>query len=171
MTGAPYQLALHPAFERDLQDLAAEAGRNPAGEARRLLMVTLSALEAVRDGTIPVRPLDQMSSYPDLSDCNKVYIQTDPNAKPKYRLVWRERASDTPGEPPVRQVIQLGERELGSVYHLAGQRLGRPAGVSMDELMEPQRTDIAAKLSSLSQPQPQPQPQPQQRTSSLNMDY
>ena len=166
MTGAPFQLALHPAFERDLQNLATAAGRNPTGEARRLLMVTLSALEAIRDGTMPVRPLEQMSSYPDLSDCNKVYIQTDPETKPKYRLVWRERPPETPGEAPVRQVIQLGERELGSVYHLAGQRLGRPAGVTMEELMEPQRADMAAKLSSLSQ-----SAQPRQRNNSLNMDY
>lgn len=153
MTGAPFQLALHPAFERDLQDLATTAGRNPAGEARRLLMVTLSALEAIRDGTIPVRQLEQMGSYPDLSDCNKVYIQTDPDSKPKYRLVWRERPPDGPGDAPVRQVIQLGERELGSVYHLAGQRLGRPAGVTLDELLEPQRADMAAKLSGLSEMQ------------------
>lgn len=166
MTGASFQLALHPAFERDLQNLATAAGRNPTGEARRLLMVTLSALEAIRDGTMPVRPLEQMSSYPDLSDCNKVYIQTDPETKPKYRLVWRERPPETPGEAPVRQVIQLGERELGSVYHLAGQRLGRPAGVTMEELMEPQRADMAAKLSSLSQAA-----QPRQRNNSLNMDY
>lgn len=151
MTGVPFQLVLHPAFERDLQDLATEAGRNPTGEARRLLLVTLSALQAVKDGTIPVRPLEQMGSYPDLSDCNKVYIQTDPDSKPKYRLVWRERPPEEPGGIATREVIQLGARELGSVYHLAGQRLGRPAGVSLEELREPERTDTAAKLSNLSQ--------------------
>lgn len=154
MAGAPYDLSLHPEFERDLQSLAADAGRNPTGESRRLLMVTLNALEAIRDGTIPERRLDQMSTYPDLSDCNKVYIQTDPNDKPKYRLVWRELPAGEPGGRPVRQVIQLGTRELGSVYHLAGQRLGRPAGVSLEELLEPERTDIAAKVSSLSDRQP-----------------
>lgn len=151
MTGVPFQLALHPAFERDLQDLAAEAGRNPTGEARRLLMVTLSALQAIKEGTIPVRPLEQLGSYPDLSDCNKVYIQTDPDNKPKYRLVWREHPAEEPGGPATREVIQLGARELGSVYHLAGQRLGRPAGVSLEELREPEREETAAKLAALSQ--------------------
>ncbi|PZU04581.1 MAG: hypothetical protein DI630_00200 [Gordonia sp. (in: high G+C Gram-positive bacteria)] len=154
MASSPFELALHPAFERDLQSLASTAGRNPTSESRRLLMVTLSALEAIRDGTIPVRPLEQMSTYPDLSDCNKVYIQTDPDSKPRYRLVWRERPPEEPGGKPVREVIQLGERELGSVYHLAGQRLGRPSGVSLDELVEPERNDIAAKLTSLSNNQP-----------------
>lgn len=158
MAGAPFELAMHPAFERDLQSLASTAGRNPTGEARRLLVITLSALAAIRDGTIPVRPLEQLGSYPDLSDCNKVYIQTDPDAKPRYRLVWRERPSEEPGGTPVREVIQLGERELGSVYHLAGQRLGRPSGVTLDELLEPERNDIAAKLSELSDLQPRTAP-------------
>lgn len=154
MAGAPFELALHPAFERDLQSLATAAARNPTGESRRLLTVTLSALAAIRDGEIPVRPLERMNSYPDLSDCNKVYIQTDPDSKPKYRLVWRERAAEEAGGTPVREVIQLGERELGSVYQLAGQRLGRPSGVTLDELMEPERKDIAAKIANLSDAQP-----------------
>lgn len=149
MAGAPFELALHPAFERDLQSLATAAARNPTGESRRLLTVTLSALAAIRDGEIPVRPLERMNSYPDLSDCNKVYIQTDPEQKPKYRLVWRERAAEEAGGTPVREVIQLGERELGSVYQLAGQRLGRPSGVTLDDLMEPERKDIATKLLNL----------------------
>lgn len=156
MTGEQFHLSLHPAFERDLQDLAAKAGRNPSGEDHRLLRVTLSALQAIQAGTIPVRPLEQMSSYPDLSDCNKVYIQTDPDSKPKYRLVWRERAPEEPGGTAVRQVIQLGERELGQVYHLAGQRLGRPAGVTLDELLEPDRKDIAATLAQVRQHNPTP---------------
>lgn len=153
MAGPRYQLALHPAFERDLQNLASAAGRNPTGEARRLLLVTLGALEAIRDGKIPVRPLEQMGSYPDLSDCNKVYIQTDPDTKPKYRLIWREKAPEEPGQPPVRQVIQLGERELGSVYHLAGQRLGRPPGVTLEQLAQSQAADITSKLAGLSEMQ------------------
>lgn len=149
MAGSPFELALHPAFERDLQSLATAAARNPTGESRRLLTVTLSALAAIRDGEIPVRPLERMGSYPDLSDCNKVYIQTDPDSKPKYRLVWRERPADEAGGTPIREVIQLGERELGSVYHLTGQRLGRPSGVSLDELLRADRDTIATKLLNL----------------------
>lgn len=103
----------------------------------------------MRDGMIPERPLEQMGSYPDLSDCNKVYIQTDPDSKPKFRLVWRELPVSEPGGQPVREAIQLGARELDSVYHLAGQRLGRPAGVILAELREPERADMAAKLTAL----------------------
>lgn len=153
MAGTPFQLALHPAFERDLRDLASVAENNPSGEGSRLLRVTLGALQAIRDGAIPVRSIEQMRSYPDLSDCNKVYIQTDPDAKPKYRLVWRELPAEGRGESPMRQVIQLGDRERGAVYHLAGQRLGRPAGVTLDELLEPERAAVAEKVSALSRSQ------------------
>ncbi|WP_424863085.1 hypothetical protein [Streptomyces sp. MMS24-I29] len=75
-----------------------------------------------------------MPSYPDLSDCETTYVGADPTRKPSHRVVWRETLPETPGGTPLREVIAVGERANGAAYHIAGQRLGRPVGVTLIEL-------------------------------------
>ena len=79
-------------------------------------------------------PLEYMPTYPDLSDCETTYVGSDPNRKPSHRLVWRERIPESPDQPIIREVIALGERNAGQAYYLAGQRLGRPVGLTLAEL-------------------------------------
>ena len=122
--------------EPDLQRLHSAAVRNPHGPEDRLLRVTLNALAAIKSGAPSTHSLEYMPTYPDLSDCETSYIGTDPNTRPSHRLVWRERVPEDPREPAVREIIALGERDNGQVYHLAGQRLGRPVGFTLDQLAE-----------------------------------
>lgn len=63
----------------------------------------------------------------DLSDCRKIYFDTDNNQKPRYRLVYRL----TPNE--VRAVaveaVAVGERRSLDAYVRAAKSLGRlPSG-------------------------------------------
>lgn len=127
----------------DLQRLYAQSLNNPGGQEARLLTVTLNHLQRLKDGGRSTHQLSYLPSYPDLSDCQTTYVGTDPNARPTHRLIWRDRLPTEPGQPLVRQVIALGEREHGAAYHLAGSRLGRPRGLTLADLAsapEPIRT-------------------------------
>lgn len=131
---AAFRLEPHPEFTRELQDLAARAVAHPRGPEDRLLRVTLNRLQGIQHGDWSTHQLDYMPSYPDLSDCETTYVGADPNSKPSHRIVWRERSRPDPDGTPVRQIIALGERAYGQAYHLAGARLGRPVGITLEEL-------------------------------------
>ncbi|WP_412075417.1 hypothetical protein ACLF6K_05720 [Streptomyces xanthophaeus] len=130
-------------LKQDLQALHDAAVTHPRGPEGRLLWVALKHLGRIQQGAPSTHPLGYMPSYPDLSDCETTYVNTDPNAKPSHRIVWRERAPQRPGEPVTREIIALGERANGQAYYMAGQRLGRPVGFTLAELAA-QREPIAS---------------------------
>ncbi|WP_159401681.1 hypothetical protein [Streptomyces sp. NRRL F-5053] len=121
----------------DLQKIHQAAVRNPSGPATRLLHVTLNHLYEIKNGAKGTHRLENLPAYPDLSDCETTYVQTDLRQKPSHRLIWRERIPVDPRQPIVRQVIALGKREGGQAYYLAGERLNRPIGISLSELAVP----------------------------------
>lgn len=126
---------LPQAVHNDLITLADRARRNPQdARARNLLQVASNALVALKKGHPGTHGLKFMPSYPDLSDCRTMYVGADPNQKPSHRVVFRDIPPESPGAKTRREIIALGERDKGRVYHLAGQRLGRPMGVRLDEL-------------------------------------
>lgn len=131
---------------RELKDdfarLNAIAVQHPGGPEDRLLRVALNQMARIKNGAPGTHPLEWMASYPDLSDCQTTYVGADPNHKPSHRLIWRELPATTPGGSVTREVIALGERAGGKAYYLAGQRLGRPIGLSREEL-DVQREPIA----------------------------
>lgn len=138
-----YELRFFPGFKEDMKHLGASAMDNPRGPEDRLLRVTLNKLAWLKDGGHSTHALDYMPSYGDISDCDTTYVGTDPDVKPSHRLIWREFAPSRPNALPVREVIALGERQFGAAYHIAAQRLGRPVGVSLNDLnssAEPVRT-------------------------------
>ncbi|WP_188299142.1 hypothetical protein [Streptomyces sp. CBMA156] len=130
-------------LKQDLQALHDAAVMHPHGSEDRLLRVALNQLGRIKQGAPSTHPLEYMSSYPDLSDCETTYVGADPGTKPSHRIVWRERAPQRPGEPVTREIIALGERADGQAYYMAGQRLGRPVGFTLAELAA-QREPIAS---------------------------
>ncbi|MGI8306962.1 hypothetical protein [Saccharopolyspora hattusasensis] len=126
---------LPPEAKQDIERLHALAQRTPKGsESRHLAVVAMNTILEIKNGTRSTHPLEYLPSYPDLSDCETTYVGADPNKKPSHRVVWRETPPETPGDAPLREVIAIGERKNGAVYHIAGQRLGRPTGVTLAEL-------------------------------------
>lgn len=130
------QPRFHPTEElqQDLRRLNEAAVANPNGAEERLLKVTLSRLKELQQGHPGTHPLEYMPSYPDLSDCRTTYVGTDPHSKPSHRIIWRDVEAEIPGQPATREIIAFGKRENGHAYHIAGNRLGRPVGMTLDEL-------------------------------------
>lgn len=128
-----YRLIYQDGFLEDLRELAEQAETDAA--AARRVRVALNALEELKLGTERgTHKLGFMTTYPDLSDCETTYLGLDPVRRPDGRLVWRELPPATAGDLPRRQVIVLGAREGGEVYHEAGRRLGRQPGVRLENL-------------------------------------
>jgi hypothetical protein len=138
----PARFVPAPGFKQDLQELHDAAVHHPRGPEDRLLRVALNQLDGIMNGATSTHPLDFMPSYPDLSDCETTYVGADPNTKPAHRIVWREIPPEGDGGSVTREIIAFGQRANGHVYHLAGQRLGRPVGVTLAELSD-QREPIA----------------------------
>lgn len=131
---ARFELRIHPDFEKDLQRLVAYAGGDRRSKEYRLVDRALYMVKGLRQGYPPTHTLEYLSDYPDLSDCETTYVGVERDEKPSHRLVWRELPPPRPGALPVREVIALGERQYGAAYHTAGARLGRPRGVTLEEL-------------------------------------
>jgi hypothetical protein len=146
----PIRLLAMPGLKEDLHALQDAAVNTPRGPEGRLLRVALNELELIAQGARGTHPLEYMPTYPDLSDCETTYVGSDPNRKPSHRLVWRERMPESPDQPITREIIALGERNAGQAYYLAGQRLGRPVGLTLAALRA-QREPIATPLRSRQQ--------------------
>lgn len=131
-----FRLQFHPELRREMADLADRATADPTSADARLFQMALNGLERLQRGGRSTHPLEYMVSSPGLSDCETTYVGTDPDRKPTHRLIWRERSRPDPEGPPVRQIIALGEPECGHAYYVAGQRLGRPVGVTLAQLRE-----------------------------------
>jgi hypothetical protein len=135
MSSRRFKLRPDPGFRQDMQSLFDAAMVNPRGREARLYNVTIAKLAAVQSGTYQgTKHLSFMPSYADLSDCSEAYVGIDPNAKPSHRLIWRTLPPEEPGGLPILEPIVLGDRANGRAFHIAGQRLGRPRGVSLQEL-------------------------------------
>lgn len=130
-----FDFELPPALHDDLRILAERARRNPGDiRTRNLLQVASNALVELKHGHPGTKRLAYMPSYPDLSDCRTMYVGADPNSKPSHRIVFRDVQPETADQPIRREIVALGKRERGQVYHIAGQRLGRPIGLTLSEL-------------------------------------
>lgn len=131
-----HELVIHPGFEQDMQRLHAASKGNRRSTEYRLLARTIDIVKTLQTNRPSTHPLIQMKSYPDLSDCETSYVGIDPDEKPSHRLIWHELPPSRPGALPRREVIAFGERNLGAAYYHAGNRLGRPVGISLQELRE-----------------------------------
>ena len=78
-------------------------------------------------GLIQGQPLGNLSSTGDLSDCYKVYFDTDLNIKPRYRLVYR-LLPDATLQIVTAELVAVGKREQLDAYVRAVARLGRLGG-------------------------------------------
>lgn len=134
MAEARYFLRPHPDFVADLQRLADVAQSRPRSPEENLARVTLTTLADLRTGAERgTHSLGYMSSYADLSDCETTYIGADPTKRTTHRLVWRN-TTETHNGLPVREVLGLGVRDGGQIYHEIGKRLGREPGVRLTNL-------------------------------------
>ena len=131
-----HELRIHPGFEQDLQALYSASQGDPDTFEGRLVARTLHMVKGLRVGYPPTHSLTRLSDYPDLSDCETTYVGVERDEKPSHRLVWRELPPARPGGLPVREVLGIGERQYGAVYHQVGARLGRPRGLTLQELEE-----------------------------------
>lgn len=151
LNSAPHiDLQLHPEAEGDLQklhDLHLKAQPGPRFRTHDRMfgvaMNTIEQLAEINNGYPPKRhPLGRLSTYPDLSDHQKIYLGTDTEASPEYRMVIKETPPPDPTRDPgpenkiTRQIIAIGPRENGAVYHSTGPRLNRPIGVAIEDLQE-----------------------------------
>ena len=126
---------ISPQVKDDIRKLHDRAVRNPDDpHAANLVRVSINALQELQNGHPGTKPLEPMSSYPDLSDCRTLYVGANQDQKPSHRIVFRDVAADHPGGRPRREVLAVGEREAGRVYQTAGARLGRPVGLTLEQL-------------------------------------
>lgn len=103
-----------PGFEDDMAAL-------PTQELR---IMTVGLLVEVARGTLTGRSLDVRVSTGDLSDCFKLYFDTDTKQKPRFRLVYRIED----GRVKAVQAVSVGERKGLAAYVAAAERLGRTSG-------------------------------------------
>lgn len=89
--------------------------------------VRVKAMEVfvdVADGLITGQPLEDRPSTGDLSDCFKVYFDTDRDRKPRYRLVYRLLSNGT-AQFVAAEFVAVGRRAALDAYVRAARRLGR----------------------------------------------
>lgn len=101
-----------PGFQQDLYDL-------PEPVRRAAATVLMDVVEGTRRGQL----LESRSATADLSDCRKVYFDSDPRAKPRYRLVYMETADGITGLCIV--AVAVGRRAALDAYGRAAKNLGR----------------------------------------------
>ena len=109
----PFRLAQLPGFADDFYAL-------PTANLQRMV---LQLLAGVQNGTKHGAPLQNLPAVGDLSDCRKIYFDTDGNGKPRYRLVYRL----TPDEihAAAIEAVAVGERANLAAYRHAVRHLGR----------------------------------------------
>ena len=147
----PLRIKVHltAGARRDLERLNQRAAQQPGGRDEALLEATIIMLHRLNGRRHPTKPLDFDPHFADLSDCDTTYLGADPYEKPPLRIVSRDLRPQTPGGITRREIIAIGPRRESQVYRIAGQRLGRPIGVTLDEL--------AAQRRSSARPQSEPQ--------------
>ena len=102
-----------PGFEADLLAL-------PTIELQKMV---LGLLVEVRNGTVHGVRLDSRVATGDLSDCFKMYFDTDGTHKPRYRLVYRYQPDEV--NAVSIEAVGVGERADLAVYRTISARLKR----------------------------------------------
>ena len=125
---------LSPGARADLHRINEKALEHPHGRDEALLEATILMLHRLNGRRHPTKPLDYDSRFADLSDCDTTYVGVDPYEKPPLRIVSRDIRPESPGGITRREIIAIGQRRDSEVYRIAGQRLGRPVGVTLEDL-------------------------------------
>ncbi|MFI7067603.1 hypothetical protein ACIBL3_41865 [Kribbella sp. NPDC050124] len=126
MSGRPtYELLLTHKFVDDLRRLAADARRDPTQVFLR--QQVLRQIEQLSTGaTDGHHALGYEPGKGDLRDCVVGYVQSDPERKADYRLVFREIASAESGDLPRRELLAVRPRHgPNNIYAHTGARLDR----------------------------------------------
>ncbi|MFF1820266.1 hypothetical protein ACFVWG_23380 [Kribbella sp. NPDC058245] len=113
-------------FHQDLHFLRQQAKAQPAVYLS-LYREVLREIERLRTGvTDGHHALGYESGKGDLRDCVTAYVRSDPQAKPDYRLVFREMGAEVPGRLPRRELLAIRARHgSNNVYAHVCARLGR----------------------------------------------
>ncbi|MFF8914196.1 hypothetical protein ACF08M_12930 [Streptomyces sp. NPDC015032] len=125
---------LSPGASADLQRLNERALKNPHGKEEALLEAAIVMLHRLNGRRHPTKPLDYSPHFADLSDCDTTYVGADPYEKPPLRIVSRDIRPSRPDGITRREIVAIGARQDSKVYRVAGQRLGRPVGITLAEL-------------------------------------
>ncbi|WP_405824608.1 hypothetical protein OG705_30185 [Streptomyces sp. NBC_00838] len=125
---------LSPGARTDLHQLNQRALKKPHGEEEALLEATIVMLHRLNGRRHPTKPLDYNPHFADLSDCDTTYVGSDPYEKPPLRIVSRDIRPSRPDGVTRREIVAIGSRQDSEVYRIAGERLGRPVGVTLSEL-------------------------------------
>ncbi|MGW3971050.1 hypothetical protein ACWEFD_17345 [Streptomyces ardesiacus] len=125
---------LSPGARSDLQRLNGRALKYPHGKEEALLEAAIVMLHRLNGRRHPTKPLDYNPHFADLSDCDTTYVGADPYEKPPLRIVSRDIRPSHPDGITRREIVAIGARQDSKVYRVAGQRLGRPVGVTLAEL-------------------------------------
>lgn len=128
------KVQLTPAARADIDRLNQRALKEPHGKDEALLEATIVMLHRLNGRRHPTKPLDYDSRFADLSDCDTTYVGADPYEKPPLRIVSRDLRPEEPGGVTRRQIVAIGARQDSQVYRVAGHRLARPVGVTLEEL-------------------------------------
>ncbi|MFK4086334.1 hypothetical protein ACI2LF_19650 [Kribbella sp. NPDC020789] len=113
-------------FHQDLHFLRQQAKARPA-VYRQLYREVLREVERLRMGTTDGHhALGYEPGKGDLRDCVTAYVRSDAQAKPDYRLVFREIGAAAPGQLPRRELLAIRPRHgSNNVYAHVCARLGR----------------------------------------------
>ena len=122
-----YEIVLGKEFAVDLMRLAADAEKDPRGPAGYLHRQVLKQIGDLAEGSTDGRhALGYESGKGDLRDCVTAYLQSDPQQKADYRLVFREMPPAEPGSLPRRELLAVKPRQgSGNIYEHTCARLNR----------------------------------------------
>lgn len=126
-SGDGYELIIGDGFAMDFRRLTAAAGRNPGGPEDYVRRQVLREMGELAAGTSDGRhALGYESGKGDLRDCVTAYLQSDPQQKADYRLVFREMPAVEPGGLPRRELLAVKPRRgAGNIYEHTCARLNR----------------------------------------------
>ncbi len=121
-----YEIVLGKEFAVDLMRLAAAAEKDPRGPAGHLHRQVLKQIGDLAEGATDGRhALGYESGKGDLRDCVTAYLQSDPQQKADYRLVFREMPAEAGGLPR-RELLAVKPRQgSGNIYEHTCARLNR----------------------------------------------
>ncbi|MGW6200963.1 hypothetical protein ACWF0M_32780 [Kribbella sp. NPDC055110] len=125
MSGAPqYEVIVCDKFAEDLRRLAADARADPRKVyLRQQVLAEMKRL--AEGGTDGRHALGYESGKGDLRDCVTAYLQSDPQEKADYRLVFREMPPEAGGLPR-RELLAVKPRQgSGNIYEHTCARLNR----------------------------------------------
>ncbi len=147
------KVVLSPGAREDLARMNKRAHAHPHGKDEALLEATIIMLHRLNGRRHPTKPLDYDSRFADLSDCDTTYVGADPYEKPPLRIVSRDLRPSRPGGVTPREIVAIGQRQDSQVYRTAGRRLGRPVGVTLDELATRQSPALSPSQPQRTSPQ------------------